>query len=96
MDQESDAYSTRMHSRRMRTARGSSRPRGGLPEFMLGYTTPPGVGLETPWVWAWRHPPPDPSASPLGVGLEIPLGTCKACWDTTCNVCWDTTLLLVK
>ena len=32
---------------------------------------PPGAGLETPW--------PDPSTSPLGVGLE----TCKACWDTT-------------
>ena len=30
-----------------------------------------GVGLETP-------PRPDPSTSPLGVGLE----TCKACWDT--------------
>ena len=28
---------------------------------MLGYT-PQGVGMETPWVWAWRHP--------LSVGLE--------------------------
>ena len=50
---------TRMHSSRMRTARGISRPRGGLPQYMLEYTTPPGVGLETP------------------------LATCKACWDTT-------------
>ena len=44
---------------------------------------PPGVGLETPlqdrtlnfppWVWAWRPPPkPDPSTSPLVVGLETP------------------------
>ena len=31
------------------------------------------------WVWAWRPPWPDPSTSPLGVGLD----TCKACWDTT-------------
>ena len=44
---------------------------------------PPGAG--TPWVWAWRPPRcgpgdpwPDPSTSPLGVGLE----TCKTCWDT--------------
>ena len=62
-----------------------------------GPRTPLGVGLETPqvwawrppqvrplnlppWMWAWRPPPrPDPSTSPLGVGLE----TCKACWDTT-------------
>ena len=89
-----DQYKTRMHSSRMRTARSSSRLLGGLPHHMLGYTYPPGVGLETPqvlaWrppqVWARRHPPgvgletplPDPSSSSLGVGLE----TCKACWDT--------------
>ena len=52
--------------------------------------TPLGVGLETPQVWAWRPPwygpgdpprcgpgdplQPDPSTSPLGVGLV----TCKA------------------
>ena len=35
---------------------------GCLPQCMLGYTlglglgTPPGVGLETPHVWAWRPP----------------------------------------
>ena len=69
---------------------------------------PPGVGPsvhagDPPWVWAWRPPWPDPSTSPLGVGLETPprlqacwdttpLETCcKACWDTTCNACWDTT-----
>ena len=53
-----------MHSSSMRTARGSSRPRGGgLPQCMLGYTprcgpgdTPPGLGLETPQVWARRPP----------------------------------------
>ena len=44
-------------------------------------------------------PQPDPSTSPLGVGLETckacwdisPKTCCKACWDTTCNACWDTT-----
>ena len=62
----------------------------------VGLETALGMGLETPWVWAWRPPrcgpgdPSDPSASPLGVGLESPLDTCKACWDTTCNACWDT------
>ena len=91
---------TRMHSSRMRKARGSSRPWGrGLRQCMLGYTTPPwvwawrptlGVGLETPpQVWACRPPWPDSSASHLGVGLETP--PCKVCWDTTCKACWDTT-----
>ena len=44
----------------MRTARGSSCPRGGskgLPQCMMGCT---------PWVWAWRPP--------LVVGLETPPG----------------------
>ena len=51
----------------------------------VGLETPLGVGLETPrcgpgdppgcrpgdpQVWAWRPPRPDPSTSPLGVGLE--------------------------
>ena len=49
---------------------------------------PPGVGLETPQARPFNFPLgcgpgdppwPDPSTSPLGVGLE----TCKACWDTT-------------
>ena len=66
----------------------------------VGLETLLGVGLDTPlqvwawippWVWAWRPPWPDPSSSPLGVGLE----TSKACWDTpspeTCKTCWDTT-----
>ena len=35
-----------------------------------GHGDPPGVGMETPQVWAWRPPRPDPSTSPLGVGLE--------------------------
>ena len=63
-----------MHSSRMRTAPRSSHLCGvsGL-RCMLGYTPhgfgcgdPPGVGLENP-------PRPDPSTSPLGVGLETPL-----------------------
>ena len=82
-----------MHSSRMRTARSSSRRLGqsasvdaGIPPWVWAW--------RPPWVWAWRpsrvwawrpprcgpgEPPwPDPSISPLGVGLE----TCKACWDT--------------
>ena len=43
-------------------------------------TPPPGCGPRDP-------PQPDPSTSPLGVGLEeLPprlTETCKACWDTT-------------
>ena len=44
---------------------------GGLPQCMLGYR-PPGCGPgDPPRVWAWSPPPwPDPSTSPLGVGLE--------------------------
>ena len=70
----------------MRTARGSSCPwGGGLPQCMLGYTTPPGVGLETPPGVGLETPPwPNPSTSNLGVGLETPQETCcKGCWDTT-------------
>ena len=61
----------------MRTTRSSSRLlRGGcLPQCMLGNTPahgcgpemPLGVGLKTPWVWAWTHPH-------LGVGLETSPG----------------------
>ena len=29
---------------------------GGCLSQCLGYTTPPGVGLETPQVWAWNIP----------------------------------------
>ena len=55
-----------------------------------GILHPPGCGPgdSPPQVWAWRtpspgvglenSPKPDPSTSPLGVGLE----TCNACWDT--------------
>ena len=87
---------TRMHSSRMHTACSSSGPWGGLPQCMLGYPPSPQVWAWRPpqvwawrplWVWAWRPPWPDLSASPLGVGLETPLDTCKACWDTTCNAC---------
>ena len=51
---------TRMHSSRMCTVRSSSRLLGEcLPQCMLGYTPPLGLGLDTP--------------SP-GLGLDIPLG----------------------
>ena len=52
-----------MHSSRMCTTRSSSRwGEGSLPQCMLGYT-PPGCGPgDPPW--------PDPSTSPMGVGLE--------------------------
>ena len=49
----------------MRTARSSSHLLGGLPQCMLGYTTPPRCGSGDTLVWAWRHPP-------LGVALETP------------------------
>ena len=39
---------------------GSGKPPGQTPQL-------------PPWVWAWRPPWPDPSTSPLGVGLETPL-----------------------
>ena len=68
--------------------------------------TPLGVGLETPQcgpgdpqVWDWRPPrcgpgdppKPDPSTSPLGVGLvtykAYPPETCKVCWYPTPPPC---------
>ena len=62
-----------MHSSRMRSARGSSRPRGSA---SVHTQTPPGVGLETPLA--------RPLSFPLGVDLETtPPDTCKTCWDTT-------------
>ena len=92
---------TRMHSSRMRTAHGSSHPRGegGLPQCMLGYTTPPrcgpgdppGVDLETP------HPRCGPGDPPPGRTLQLASWVwawrppCKAYWDTTCRACWNTT-----
>ena len=61
---------TRMHSSRLRTARGSSRPREGGSASVHAGIHPPSVGL----VWAWSYPgcepgdpsPPrsDPSTSP--------------------------------
>ena len=95
---------TRMHSSRMCTTHSSScLLGGGLPQCMLGHSPrcgsgdhPPGVGLETPQVWAWRpspsqtpQPPPGvglvslPQARPLNSPLGVGLETCKACWDTT-------------
>ena len=44
-----------MHSSRMRTARNSSRLLGGVC-LSACWDTPPGVDLETPWVWTWRPP----------------------------------------
>ena len=55
---------------RMRTARGSSRPRGGLPQCMLGYP---------PQVWAWRParyagiPPARHAGIPPAMHAGIPL-----------------------
>ena len=89
---------TRMHSSKMRTTRSSSRQLcvcGGGSASVHAGIHPPGVGLETPPLGVGLetpHPPPNPSSSSLGVGLE----TCKACLDTppppeTFKVCWDTT-----
>ena len=67
-DNRSLKYERRMHSSRMRTARSSSRHKGGL------HTTPspwPDLPQLPPWVWAWTR---SLSTSPLGVGLDqIPL-----------------------
>ena len=97
---------TRMHSIRMLTGRGSSRPQGWVclsacwdtqPPPGCGPGDPPGVGLETPLDVGWRPPrcgpgdPPRPLNFPLGCGPGDPPQTCKACWDTTYKACWDTT-----
>ena len=63
---------TWMHSSRMRTNRSGSHLLG---EVLASVHA--GIPI-LPRVWAWRPPRPDPSTSPLGVGLE----TCNACWDT--------------
>ena len=79
---------TIMHSSSMRTARGSSRPRGWSASVHAGIHPPWVWAWSPPQVWAWRHPPwPDPSTSPLGVGLETPPP--ETCWDTTFKACWD-------
>ena len=85
-------FKTIMHSKRMRTACGSSRLwGGGLPQCMLGYIPPRcgpgdppwsvpgdppgsvpgdplGLGLGTPWVWAWRSLLARPLNFPPGCG----------------------------
>ena len=43
-----------------------------------GDPPPPGCGPGDPLARPLNFPPPPP-----GVGLETPLETCKACWDTT-------------
>ena len=62
-----------MHSSRMCTAHSSSRLLGGLPQCMLGY--PPAWAWRSPQVWpadppGCGPPRPDPSTSPLGLGLR--------------------------
>ena len=56
-----------MHSSRMRTA-GSSSHWGWGVCLSACWDRPPWVGLETPWVWAWRPP-----QLPLGCGPGHPL-----------------------
>ena len=76
---------TRMHSSRMRTARSSSRLRGGGVCISACWDTPPGLGLETPHGQTPQpppgcesgDPPPPPGQTPQlppppGVGLETP------------------------
>ena len=62
-----------MHSSRMRTARSSSHQPGGW-----GGSASVHAGIHPPQCGPGDPPWPDPSSSPLGVGLE----TCTACWDT--------------
>ena len=59
-------YQTRMHSSRMHTTHSSSHlVEGGSVCLSACWDT-------SPQVWAWRPLWPDPSTSPLGVGLEMP------------------------
>ena len=53
-----------MHSSRMHTTLSSSCLLGGVCLSACWGTHPLGVGLETPLVWAWRSPRPDPSTPP--------------------------------
>ena len=61
-----------MHSRRMRTARGSSRPLGEVVSVSVhaGIHTPPGVDLETPSGVSLETPSGVSLETPLDVGLE--------------------------
>ena len=43
---------------------------GDPPQVWTWRNLPSGVGLETPWVWVWRHSPGVGLETPLGVGLE--------------------------
>ena len=62
-----NSVTTRIHSSRMRTAHNSTHLLGeGVCLSACWDTHSLGVGLETPQVWAWRHP--------LGVDLETPWG----------------------
>ena len=86
---------TRMPSRRMRTARSSSRLLGvsasvhaGINPPRCGPADPPGVGLDTPPVRPLNFPPgcgpgdPPPQPDPSTFPLGVGLDACKACWDT--------------
>ena len=51
------------------------RPVPSSSPLVWAWRHPPQVwAWRPPKVWAWRPPRPDPSTSPLGVGLEIPPG----------------------
>ena len=59
-----------MHSSRMRTARSRSRLLGDGDVCLSACWD-----THLPWVWTYRPPQPDPSTSPMGVGLENPCQT---------------------
>ena len=76
-------YVTRMHSSRMRTARSSGRPGGGLSTRQPPRSRPP--ALDTCCKACW-----DTTCNACWDSTLPPMETCcKACWDTTCNACWD-------
>ena len=84
----------------MRTARGSSHPRGGLPQCMLEYTPPgrgpgdpPGCGSETPLGMDLEIPPGVGLETPLARPLNFPPGCGPGDPPTpeTCKACWDIT-----
>ena len=91
----------RMHSSRMRSARGSSHPWGSASVHAgthntplgVGLDTTLGVGLETPRCGPGNPPGQTPQLPPWVWTWRLPQETCKACWYTTCKACWDTTPL---
>ena len=73
-------YLTRMHSSRMRSAHSSIHLLLGGVWLSACCLDTPSLGLDTPWVWAWTHPPsvgldPHPHQIPnlpLGCGPRHP------------------------